>query len=419
MAVGRISALQSDHAHEAFSHGCRVPVGCCKDAGVRLVQYDLADPAFPASLVDVAEPDLPSGSWARIAVTAGGICGSDMHLFKPTTGPSPMMIPFVGFPMALGHEIAGRVIEAGPDCSIAVDTLVAVDPVIGCAARAIQPPCQKCAAGHPSACANFGSGVLTPGMGLGFTTGLGGGWSEQVVAHDSQLHVLPDGVDEATASLHEPLSIAVHGILRQPPRDGEPALVFGAGIIGLAAVAVLEAMFPSSDVTVVARYPHQGEAARALGAERVVSADGMLFDALAEATGSPLARSGGGAMLHRGFPYVVEAVGSESSVSDALRAADSLGVVVLLGAAGVSTVDLTPVWFKELTLAGAFCHSNDPAAGGGPSAHSIDRALALMADGRFPAETLVTHRFALDDFRAAIETAGNRAAGAIKVVLEP
>lgn len=380
---------------------------------MRLVQYDLADPEFPASLVDAPTPELPRGDWARVEVVAGGICGSDMHLFKPTTGPSPMLIPYVGFPMALGHEIAGRVVETGPECDVAIGTPVAVDPVIACAARGIDPPCAKCAAGAASACTNVGTGVLTPGMGLGFTAGLGGGWSEQVVAHRSQLHPLPDAVDLETASLHEPLSIAVHGILRQPPPPGAPALVIGAGIIGLAAVAVFEKMFPECEVTVAARYPHQADAALALGAEHVVAADDSQFAAFAELTSTEVVRSGDGVMLRGGYPYVVEAVGSEQAVTDAFRVADTRGTVILLGAAGVSKVDMTPVWFKELTVAGSFCHAHD---GGG---HSIDRALEIMAAGAFPASTLVTHRFALDDVRAAVETAGDRASGAIKVVLQP
>ena len=99
--------------------------------------------------------------------------------------------------------------------------------------------------------------------------------------------------------------------------------------------------------------------------------------------------------------------------TDALRLADTRATVILLGAAGISNVDLTSVWFKELLVAGSFCHSND----GG--AHSIDRALGIMATGGFPGDLLVTHRFPLEGIREAVATAGDRAAGAIKVVLQP
>src|SRR5207248_3136818 len=101
---------------------------------VRAVQFDLADPAFPASLVELPEPALPGPAWARVAVTVGGICGSDLHLFAHNVGPSPTLMGGGGaFPFVLGHEIAGRVIEAGDDCDVAVGTRVAVDPCIPCA----------------------------------------------------------------------------------------------------------------------------------------------------------------------------------------------------------------------------------------------------------------------------------------------
>jgi threonine dehydrogenase-like Zn-dependent dehydrogenase len=101
---------------------------------VRAVQFDYADPTFPASVVELPEPSLPNGAWARVAVTIGGICGSDLHLFVHNTGPSPALVPYASgaFPFLLGHEIAGTVIEAGPDCPVPIGTRVALDPCIPC-----------------------------------------------------------------------------------------------------------------------------------------------------------------------------------------------------------------------------------------------------------------------------------------------
>ena len=173
-------------------------------------------------------------------MSVGGICGSDLHLFAHNTGPSPTLMGMAGaFPFVLGHEIAGRVVEAGPQCPVDVGTRVAIDPCIPCAARGIDPPCANCARGWTSSCLNLDSRILTTGgRSLGFTRDLGGGWAEQVLAHTSMLHPLPDAVPDRAASLHEPVSIACHGILRAPPNDGDPVLVVGAGIIGLAAIAV-------------------------------------------------------------------------------------------------------------------------------------------------------------------------------------
>ncbi|HWS47764.1 MAG TPA: alcohol dehydrogenase catalytic domain-containing protein, partial [Acidimicrobiia bacterium] len=145
---------------------------------MRAVQFDLADPAFPASLVEVPEPELPGPAWARVAVTVGGICGSDLHLFAHNTGPSPTLMGMAGaFPFLLGHEIAGRVVEAGPECPVAVGTRVAVDPCLPCAPRGLEP-CANCARGWTSSCLRLDSRVLTGGRSLGFTQGLGGGWAE-------------------------------------------------------------------------------------------------------------------------------------------------------------------------------------------------------------------------------------------------
>ena len=70
-----------------------MPAGKTAYAGpVRAIQFDMVDPAFPASLVDLPEPELPAGAWVRVAVTAGGICGSDLHLFAHNTGPSPTLM---------------------------------------------------------------------------------------------------------------------------------------------------------------------------------------------------------------------------------------------------------------------------------------------------------------------------------------
>jgi threonine dehydrogenase-like Zn-dependent dehydrogenase len=389
---------------------------------MRAVQLDFANPEFPASLIEVDAPRLPGAAWARVQVTAGGICGSDLHLFTHNTGPSPTLVGFVELPCLLGHEIAGRVTEVGPDCDVAVGTRVAVQPTIVCEARGIDPPCPPCARGDISSCQNLDSGVTTPGMCLGFTRGLGGGWADQVVAHRSMLFPIPDGVADRAASLHEPVSIAAHGLLRQPPGPGEPVAVVGCGIIGLAAIAALRTFFPDNPVTALARHAHQGEAAAACGAAHVVwsSAEGAgHIDELGRISGTRAVGGRRNRMLAAGFPYVVEAVGTTSSVNEALRIADNRGTVLLLGAAGRAEYDLTPVWWKELALVGAINHSVDPGPLGAPPRHSVARALDILAAGALPHEVVVTHEFGLEEYHQAIETAIDRRSGAIKVVFRP
>jgi L-iditol 2-dehydrogenase len=387
---------------------------------VRAVEFNLKDPEFGAELVEIDEPGLPDPEWARVAVTVGGICGSDLHLFGNGELRAPALGGFWTFPFLLGHEIAGRVVETGSGCDIPVGTRVAVDPVIACVVRGIEPVCRMCAAGRESCCLNLGSRVLTPGMSIGFTAGLGGGWADQVLAHRSMLHAIPDAIPDAIASLHEPVSVAVHGLMRKPPRDGDPVLVVGAGIIGLAAVAAVRALFPACEVTVTARHEYQAEAARGAGANQVVLAPGGYghFEELAAISGARVSGRGDGRMLLGGFPYVIEAVGGLESVTEALRLVDNWGTVLFLGAGGAGEVDLSALWFKEAALVGAWNHSHGdhPTRG---NHHSIDLALEVLAAGGLP-ESTVTHTFALEDLRRAVTTAiDKRNSHAIKVVLRP
>ena len=99
-------------------------------------------------------------------------------------------------------------------------------------------------------------------------------------------------------------------------------------------------------------------------------------------------------------------------MTEALRAVAHRGTVLLLGAAGISEVDLTPIWYKEAALVGSIDHTVDaapaPGLAGGADRHSVDRALDVLAAGLLPDGVVVTHEFGLEDYRAAVETAIDR-----------
>jgi threonine dehydrogenase-like Zn-dependent dehydrogenase len=217
------------------------------------------------------------------------------------------------------------------------------------------------------------------------------------------------------------VSIAVHGLLRAPPHNGDPVLVIGAAAIGLATVAALRALVPASPVTVVARHPAQVRAASALGVDTVVTQhdDCSHFEELAADVGARLSGAGDAAMLTGGYPYVIDAVGYPTTVTDALRVVDNRGTVLLLGAAATGEYDLSPLWWKECAIVGAVRHSTDPGLDGGPARSSVARAVEILAAGHLPAETVITHEFGLADHREAIRTALDRRAGALKVVFRP
>jgi L-iditol 2-dehydrogenase len=382
---------------------------------VRCARLDFADPDCPVSLADVDEPPLPRGDWARVRVSAGGICGSDLHAIFPDGSGTPTFLPLIGFPMELGHEFGGVVTEAGPDCPVPVGTRVAVDPMVACVARGLEP-CAACRVGRFSSCQAWNVGEPS-GFGHGFAAGIGGGWSDSVVAHTTQLHPAPDAVDDLGLALVEPLSIAMHGVLRRPPERGAPCLVIGAGTIGLATVAALHTLAPMSEVHVLARHAHQASAARALGADRVMitGENGDDVATLGELVGARVTGTGRASLVWGGHPYVVDAVGSAASLNLSLKVVGQEGTLLLLGAIANASVDLGPLWFKNVDVIGSFGYAMHDHRGA--RRHTFDMALDLLAAGGFPSHLIVTHTFPLGDVREALRVAQARDEGAIKVQL--
>lgn len=365
---------------------------------------------------EIATPELPGDDWVRVRTRLGGICGSDTNVV--TLGASPSASPFSSFPFVLGHENVGEIDELGRGVrDFAVGERVVVNPLLCCEPRDITPPCVACAAGHHSRCAHFTDGALAPGMFIGTTRGVGGSWGEWFVAHRSQLVRMPDAVSDTDAVLTEPLACCVHAVRRARPADGARALVISAGTMGLLQVAALKALVPGIHVTVLARHAFQGDHARRLGADRVVYARGDYLGELAEAGGTRLLQP----ILGRpigigGFDATYVCIGGTRGVEDAMRFTRQGGHIVLLGnASTLRGLDWTPLWLKELTLAGTLAYGAH--GHGGAGVHAFNHAAALIAERRVIVDGLVTHQFAIGDHRQALAAARSRAGSAsVKVV---
>ena len=366
-------------------------------------------------LSESPSPALPGPDWVRIQTRMGGICGSDLGIV--TLSASPSTSPFSSFPFTPGHENVGTVAELGAAVKgWGVGQRVVVNPLLSCVPRGIDPLCPGCAAGHPSRCERFTDGHLAPGMLIGTTRGLGGGWGEEFVAHQSQLVAVPDSLADEEAVLIEPLACSVQAVRANLPPAGARVLVIGSGAIGLVTVAALQALSPAADVTIVARYPFQAEQAARLGAARTVSGRGDYFEALAEISGARLLKPIIGKRIAvGGFDQVYVCVGGVRGMEDALRFTRSGGTVVLLGnSTQLNGIDWSPVWLKELTIRGSLCYSGH--SHGGANGHAFTEAAALVADGRARLAPLLTHTFPLDQLRDALLTAmDKKGSGSIKV----
>ncbi|MGI8684184.1 MAG: alcohol dehydrogenase catalytic domain-containing protein, partial [Acidimicrobiales bacterium] len=139
----------------------------------------------PLHLTDVDEPALPGPGWHRVRPRLAGICGSDLATVDAKS--SRWFEGVVSFPFVPGHEVVGDLDDG---------TRVVLEPVLACAARGIHPPCDACAAGDNGNCERISFGCLEPGLQTGYCSDTGGGWSHALVAHDSQLHKVPDAMSD-------------------------------------------------------------------------------------------------------------------------------------------------------------------------------------------------------------------------------
>src|ERR1700752_4524991 len=87
-------------------------------------------------------------------------------------------------------------------------------------------------------------------------------------AHHSMLFAVPESGPDELAVFADPFSVSLHAITRHPPPKSGRVLVYGAGSLGLCAVAVLRALYPDVAVAVVARFDAQAQLGRRVGGAR-------------------------------------------------------------------------------------------------------------------------------------------------------
>ena len=389
----------------------------------------------PLRLVDQDAPAVPAEGWVHVDPVLSGICGSDLATLDGRS--SRYFEDIVSFPFVPGHEVVGTVAAdtvAADGAGLAAGSRVVIQPVLGCAARGIDPPCAACRAGNVGNCGYLAFGHLRPGLQTGFCADTGGGWSTAgLVAHRSQLFAVPDGLSDADAVTVEPLACAVHAVLAAPIGGGDVVAVLGAGTLGLLVTAALSHLAahgrcaPPSALLVGARYSHQQRLARELGATEALPPDqlprAVRRHSRSLSWGGP---SGVTATLSGGADVVFDCVGSAESIAESLAMVRPRGTVALVGMPGKVTVDFAPLWHREVRLSGAYAYGTErpasPHDGGGNGSNgegtptfslAFDVAQAQQT-GRLVSATYPLTRF--EDAVAHAGAAGRR--GAVKIAFD-
>ncbi|QWF21801.1 alcohol dehydrogenase catalytic domain-containing protein [Nocardioides sp. LMS-CY] len=304
---------------------------------------------------------VPRPGESLVAVSAVGICGSDLHWYAE----GGIAAARIGRPLVLGHEFSGTVLGGELD-----GLRVAVDP---------NHPCGRC-----DTCAG-GLGNLCPDACFAGHGATDGAMREYVAWPTRLLHPVPDQVSDVAAALLEPLGVALNAVELGQVGVGSTVAVVGCGPIGLLLVR-LGGLAGAGHLLAVEPLPHRRAAALDLGADAAVG-PGDDVDALV-------------AQGARGLADVVfDVAGGEESMATALRVARPGGRVVVVGIPAADRIGISTVVARRKGLTVHFAQR---------TGNALPRALRLAEEGRVDLEALASNRIALADAPRAFELAESR-----------
>jgi (R,R)-butanediol dehydrogenase/meso-butanediol dehydrogenase/diacetyl reductase len=323
--------------------------------------------------VEAAEtPPLPAGH-VRIDVAYTGICGTDLHIYHGD------MDGRVNPPAVIGHEMSGRIAQAGSGASEwRVGDHVTVMPLVWCGG------CPACRAGHAHICHRLAF------LGIDAAGSMQSSWTVPAAT----LVRLPQDMRLDHAALAEPTAVAVHDVRRAGLRPGEKTLVVGGGPIGL--LIAIVARQSGADVLLAEPDPYRRSVAESLAVVTVDPGAGSLAE-----TVGPWAGGAGAAVAF-------EVSGAAAGVAAAVDSLATRGRLVQVAIHPVAReISLYRFFWRELTLLGARLYSRE----------DFEAAVRLIAAGEIPAQALISRIEPLERAAQAFQ-ALESGAGVMKVLID-
>jgi threonine dehydrogenase-like Zn-dependent dehydrogenase len=351
----------------------------------------------PGKGFEIEEYDIPTPEpeGVVIKVSMGGICGSDLHIWR---GDSPVFAAMAG--NVAGHEMTGRVHSLGS--AITTDSLgrplregdrVCYAYFYHCGR------CYQCNRSEFAACANK---LMT--MGPGPVSRFSGAYGEYYyLKPGGKIFKVPDEVtDEMATPVNCALSQVTYGLHKAGMRYGDTVVIQGAGGLGLNAIAVAKEMGADA-VIAIDGVPSRLDLARRFGADEVIDI-GAMADAAArigrvkELTGQ------------RGADVVVEVVGLPSVVPEGLQMLRDGGTYLEMGNisfGATTTIDPSQLVWGSKRIVGAIMY--DPWV--------IPEALDFLVrtKNKYPHGDVVSHKFKLDEINDAFTSSEWQSSDATKV----
>ncbi len=341
-----------------------------------LNSVELLGPA-KAGLGSASAPEMKSDD-VMLSILAVGICGSDLHIYREgNIGSAVAQYPFIP-----GHEAVARVDDAANEADRHLaGKRVSIEPTIFCR------KCAYCLSGSSNLCLNQSFVSLPPFPGL----------MREKVAHPAYLiEEVPEILSDAAATLLEPMAVSLNTIDLLKARSGNPLVIIGCGAIGLTCL-ILSKRAGLSPVLCIEPLAHRREKALELGATMAVAPEE------AHTAAEKLTRG-------LGFPYVIEASGSDDGQTKSAELAAPGAKVSVVGTNMGDHVTFPGHMSRRKGLTFLMVRR---------SRNTLKRCCAIAEEKTVAAELelLVSHVFQPAEAQRAFDTAAYYRDGAVKVVI--
>jgi L-gulonate 5-dehydrogenase len=332
----------------------------------------VAEP-FKLQIVEVDKPKIKNSNEVLVKIKAGGICGSDLGIYKGTNS-------LATYPRVIGHEFAGIVEEIGEAVEgIGVGDKVAVDPVVSCG------ECYACTHGRHNVCEKLEvMGVHRDG-----------GFCEYIVVNYKNLYKTTKDIPFETLCLVEPFSIGAQINFRGQIGGDDIVLIMGCGPIGLTALQI--AKKNGVKVIMTDLMENRLNMAREMGADRVVNVNKEDIQTVIDKFTNKV-----------GVNVVVDTVCSPKSFEQAVEVTSPAGRIVVIGLiAQPSEIVQAIITKKELTITGSRL-----------SNYKFNDVVKWLDAGEIKPELIRTHMYNYTEIKEAIDIAVNNPKDVCKIVIK-
>ena len=307
-----------------------------------------------------------------IKVKAGGICGSDVHIYHGTSSVAT-------YPRVIGHEIVGEIISVGNHVTNwSVGNRVIVDPVINCG------QCYQCRIGRKNVCSNLKVRSVH----------IDGGYQEFIVVSQESIYLIPENIPWEEAILIEPFTVAEQVCSRAEITNDDIVFIMGAGPVGLSILKMAKLRGATCFISDIVE--KRLEFAKTQGADAVLNVRNV------DVKNEILKLTDG-----LGATVVIDSVCNVKSFEQALTYVCSAGRVITLGfSSEPSAINQFSITAREIDVRGSRLHNN-----------KFPVVIEYFKSGKLDVSNWITHRYHFTEIHEALRIIENPEIEKGKVIL--